>query len=147
MISMYITNKFLCYASVTTLLLVSRKTHKDSDRDYIQQSLLISVRGIALREASPSKKRMRYAEEWQCEAKGNERDKRERNAENRVDEIGCSCILTSWWEDCDEVRLPSFLSPDLFICLRPMQRGCLRHPLDSPEIQFTDGERAGFRAD
>lgn len=32
-------------------------------------------------------------------------------------------------------------APDLFICLRAMQGGCLRHPLDSPEIQFTDGER------
>jgi len=42
-------------------------------------------------------------------------DKRERDAENRVGEIGCSCILTSRWENRDEVRLPL---PDLFICLR-----------------------------
>lgn len=100
------------------------------------------VTGIASKETSPSRKRMQYAEERQCEAEGDESgDKRERDVENRVDEIGCSCILTSWWEDCDEVRLPSSLSPNLFICLHPMQGGCLRHPLDSPEIQFTDGER------
>lgn len=65
------------------------------------------------------------------------RDKRERDAENRVGEIGCSCILTSRWENRDEVRLPL---PELFICLRDAE-GCLRYPLDSPEIQFADGER------
>lgn len=68
-------------------------------------------------------------------------DKREqaRDAENRVGEIGCSCILTSRREVA--MRSDSPISPTyLFVPACAKQGGwCLRYPLDGPEIQFADG--------